>query len=409
MRRTIIGILVAVSVVVSAGQAEAELWITMGNVFCHGESAGPQYFHSHLAEVTVNPRREEDDWLMSRGLDREGALEGRTLRDLAAAFARYVAEQHGVEALLSPRCTLTRPGSGHEEMHSAAYALEGEIVRYEESEKTRVNWLPNFQQLLQWNLQWKAVAQPVRVALVIGNGAYEEGAVTFLSPRNDAEDMGAALERLGFDTTVLVDVDANAMVDGLRAFALRAQSADIALVFYSGLGAEVNGDGFLFPIDADLDGTGESPVSSVAVDTVIAGGSGAEVSIVILDASRDTSVFRQVEGLAGRVAEGAQLAESALWRSDVPRDDPGNVLIAYATTAEGLASESLRNGLYTEALLGHLEDPDAEIREMFRRVAARVVESSNGTQRPALYSTETRAIRLVVPEPPPAGGPVPVR
>ena len=38
-----------------------------------------------------------------------------------------------------------------------------------------------------------------RVALVIGNGAYQH-APQLRNPRNDAEDVSAALKRLGFDT-----------------------------------------------------------------------------------------------------------------------------------------------------------------------------------------------------------------
>jgi hypothetical protein len=45
-----------------------------------------------------------------------------------------------------------------------------------------------------------------RVALVIGNAAYKN-AVTLQNPRNDAQDVSAALQRLGFETIVGLDLD----------------------------------------------------------------------------------------------------------------------------------------------------------------------------------------------------------
>jgi hypothetical protein len=45
-----------------------------------------------------------------------------------------------------------------------------------------------------------------RVALVIGNGAYQSGP-PLPNPRNDAQDVAASLQRSGFETIVGVDLD----------------------------------------------------------------------------------------------------------------------------------------------------------------------------------------------------------
>ena len=56
-----------------------------------------------------------------------------------------------------------------------------------------------------------------RVALVIGNGAYEK--VPYLAnPRNDAADVGAALGRLGFEVSRLANADQAVLREGLRNF-----------------------------------------------------------------------------------------------------------------------------------------------------------------------------------------------
>ena len=46
-----------------------------------------------------------------------------------------------------------------------------------------------------------------KVALVIGNAAYDQGLVPLPNSRNDAEDVAAALEALEFEIIRLVDLD----------------------------------------------------------------------------------------------------------------------------------------------------------------------------------------------------------
>ena len=50
------------------------------------------------------------------------------------------------------------------------------------------------------------------MALVIGNGAYANAA-QLPNPRNDAEDVAAALKRSGFETIVGIDLDQAKMQD----------------------------------------------------------------------------------------------------------------------------------------------------------------------------------------------------
>ena len=45
-----------------------------------------------------------------------------------------------------------------------------------------------------------------RAALVIGNATYKN-ALTLQNPRNDEQDVSAALQRIGFDTILGLDLD----------------------------------------------------------------------------------------------------------------------------------------------------------------------------------------------------------
>ena len=90
-----------------------------------------------------------------------------------------------------------------------------------------------------------------RVALVIGNAAYSH-APRLANPLNDAADIGAALERLGFAVTRLENADYAALRRGLLDFTRAASASEVALVFYAGHGIEVDRRNFLVPVDARL-------------------------------------------------------------------------------------------------------------------------------------------------------------
>ena len=87
-----------------------------------------------------------------------------------------------------------------------------------------------------------------RVALVIGNQAYAN-APALRNPRNDAEDVAAALKRLDFETTVAFDLDKVGMDDAVIRFSRAARGADVTLFYYSGHAMQFSGINYLMPID----------------------------------------------------------------------------------------------------------------------------------------------------------------
>src|SRR5215468_10037519 len=116
-----------------------------------------------------------------------------------------------------------------------------------------------------------AIATPAlaekRVALVIGNGAYQH-APALANPKNDAEGMAAALKRLGFDVALGVDLDKAATDRMLESFERKLDGADVALFFYAGHGLQVNGRNFLVPVDAKLEREAQLNFQAVALDLV---------------------------------------------------------------------------------------------------------------------------------------------
>ena len=58
------------------------------------------------------------------------------------------------------------------------------------------------------------------------------------NPLNDANDLGAAPERLGFAVTRLPNASRAELWDGLQKFRLAASASEVAVVFYAGHGIE---------------------------------------------------------------------------------------------------------------------------------------------------------------------------
>ena len=88
-----------------------------------------------------------------------------------------------------------------------------------------------------------------RVALVIGNSAYQH-TVPLANPRNDAADIGAALEKLGFQVIEGLDLDKAAFDRKVAEYATALRGAAVGLFFYAGHGLQVDGQNYLVPVDA---------------------------------------------------------------------------------------------------------------------------------------------------------------
>ena len=149
-------------------------------------------------------------------------------------------------------------------------------------------------------------AAQTRVALVIGNGAYTH--VSKLpNPPNDAADMGAALKRVGFDVTQVLDADVKTMLDALDAFQERSANADVALVFYAGHGIEVAGRNYLIPVDAELAREARVKREAVSLQDLLDNTAGAglqAVDLPVVDNATCAGVYSAEQITPGQVCAG---------------------------------------------------------------------------------------------------------
>ncbi len=223
-----------------------------------------------------------------------------------------------------------------------------------------------------------------RYALVIGNQGYPIGPLA--SPANDAVAIDESLQRLGFQTQRLLDADRRTMRDALEAFREKlAGSGGVALFYYAGHGLQINNVNYLVPTDADLTTLARVRTDAIRVDDVLAMMSTpkTDTKIVILDACRNDPFPAEDRG----GARGLAMMQA-----------PSETFIAYATQPGGVAIDDSPHGIYTGALLKHLDEPGATLSEVHMAASADVHAKSEHMQDPWLATNMTHDM-ILSPEP----------
>ncbi|MCL2716034.1 MAG: caspase family protein [Alphaproteobacteria bacterium] len=241
------------------------------------------------------------------------------------------------------------------------------------------------------------------IALVIGNSNYRK-VPKLPNPTNDAADMAASLQRLGFTVTQLSDLDYNGFRNALIDFGKAAKTADKAVIFYAGHGMEIDGKNWLIPVDAELLSEINVYAEAINLETLI------DISVlpkviglVVLDACRDNP-FSALPGahqrsLAVPIRRGTRPSEvSNPAPSSAPLPGKGsrglaavavsdNVMVGFAAAAGTTAQDGVgRNSPYSDALLHHVETPKLEVNYLFRKVHDDVLRKTR-TQEPAVYGS----------------------
>ncbi|MBY2920469.1 caspase family protein [Rhizobium leguminosarum] len=217
-----------------------------------------------------------------------------------------------------------------------------------------------------------------RVALVIGNSAYKQVAA-LQNPGNDATAIGAALQRMGFEVTVVHDATKVEFDSALSTFSDAANGADIAIVFYAGHGIELEGTNYLIPTDATLSTDAKVTFETVTLDDVLDAVRGVKgLRVVLLDACRENPFVPKMKRNGATRSIGRGLA----------RIEPTpNLLVSYSAEAGAIADDGdSDHSPYTEGLLKFMEMPDLEVNFLFRRVSAYVRNKTDGRQTPFEYS-----------------------
>jgi len=232
-----------------------------------------------------------------------------------------------------------------------------------------------------------------RVALVVGNGAYQNVA-RLTNPPNDAAAIAEALRAAGFEAVELRrDLKASEMRRALRDFADTARSADVAIFYFAGHGVEIDGINYLIPVDAVLERDVDAADEAIALDRALGAIEPArKLRLVILDACRDNPFARVMKrSVASRGVERglAKVEPTTL-----------NTLVAYAAKAGSTASDGEgTNSPFTTALVRYLPQPGLDIRKTFGFTRDEVLKTTNNRQEPFIYGSLGGEDFILVPAP----------
>jgi hypothetical protein len=231
-----------------------------------------------------------------------------------------------------------------------------------------------------------------RVALVIGNSAYQNTA-ELVNPSNDAADITGALTRLGFQVIEGRDLDKRAMERMIRQFGLALAGSDVALFFYAGHGLQVGGQNYLVPTDAKLASEGDVDFETLPLHLVLKQMEReAKTSVVLLDACRDNPLAKNLARSMGTraVGIGSGLAEV---KTGV------GTLIGFSTQPGNVAGDgSGRNSPYAGALLKNIELPGKDLSAILVAVRNEVLQATNGSQVPWEHTSLTGQV-FFIPDP----------
>lgn len=219
-----------------------------------------------------------------------------------------------------------------------------------------------------------AISAPAeqRVALVIGNGAYE--AVSPLdNPAQDAALIADTLESVGFQVTRLIDSDLTQMRRGISQFgrALREAGTDATgLFYYAGHGVQSFGTNYLLPVDTSLTNAADLDLVAVEAQSVLRQMYSARnrTNIFILDACRNNP-FQNLPDFGS-----TGLAEMKA---------PTGTFLAYATEPGAVALDgSAGNSPFSAALAAEIPTPGLPLEQVFKQVRVKVLDATRGAQTP---------------------------
>ncbi len=237
-----------------------------------------------------------------------------------------------------------------------------------------------------------------RVALVIGNSAYEN-ADELVAPGNDARAMSQMLSDMGFSVISGMDLSKAEFETKIAEFAAAAKSADLSLVYYAGHGLQVAGRNYLVPVDAKVEDHAAVGAELISVEDIVNRmGDENQTGVLLLDACRKNPFLKSLAQSLGAARAGSfsDGLAAIFGRAPVAPVNQGlaamtperrGLAIGYAAAPGDVAADSAGpNSFFTAALLKHLPAAGLKLELALEEVRADVVAATNNGQSPWTYS-----------------------
>ena len=232
-----------------------------------------------------------------------------------------------------------------------------------------------------------ALAEQERVALVIGNGAYD--AAELKTPRNDAELIARTLSRVGFTVTRVFDADLKAMNQAILEFSGKLRGAQtVGVFYYAGHAVDLNGTNHLIPIGARIDSEQDLGTEAINVTEFLEAvdRSGDGLNLFIFNASR-ASVFQE----RLRIGRGGLSVVSV----------PSRSLVAFAAEPAQVAAAPARGySRFASSLAETIEKPGQGLEDVFAATSKAVETQTSGLQKPWWRTTFSGKFSFTAPDQP---------
>jgi len=218
-----------------------------------------------------------------------------------------------------------------------------------------------------------------KVALLIGNTDYKFQPLS--NPINDVRAIKKTLIEIGFkekNVMVLENTSREEIINALFSLRQKATQAEIALVYFSGHGMQVNNNNYLFPANT----TATTPLDLmglVDLNYFIDSTSSAKYGVILVDACRNNPLVNYFQYGKHK----GSTAKRGLGQVNPKRKE---VIIGFATDAGNTANDGKgNNSPYAKALTRNLK-LNLDIRMVLGQVGLDVAEETNSEQNPILNS-----------------------
>ena len=213
-----------------------------------------------------------------------------------------------------------------------------------------------------------------RVALLIGNASYGEGALR--NPINDVRAIAPLLQAAGFAVATRENLKSGEMRDALRTFVLTHRADDVRLVYYAGHGLQMRGRSYLLPIGARVANEGDLLATAIDATELVEqlGEIRHGANLVVIDACRVPPVF--------------QVGARDLWAARpglAPVAAPRGTVVAFSTRPGQVARDGAEGtlGVYARHFTRALqEQPQLPVEVFLKRVRAGVSAETRNRQVP---------------------------
>jgi uncharacterized caspase-like protein len=235
-----------------------------------------------------------------------------------------------------------------------------------------------------------------RLALVIGNSAYGGGIPPLRNPTRDAAAVTDVLRKLNFTVFLAVDARGATIRDCVSRMQTALSPDNIALIYYSGHGIQIDDRNYIVATDAKPDGALSD--AFVYIDEIIDGVKEKSASILVfLDACRNNPFAGEnTQGLSvstGRSLDRG-LAKVAPGTSGARKEARG-IFVAYSTSPNATASDGEGDlSPFTAAFVKAVKTPGFSVQRALSEVSRSVGEATDWSQTPWIKSSLTAEILL---------------